>query len=101
MPTFNDITVKDSPWVDARGHVSNPPPPNPQSAATINNAIADIGTAVKTLLIAPGLWNIDADVDVPSTINLRFEKGAFFRIQPGKTVIIRGSLEAPLSRFLK
>lgn len=90
---MSDVITK-GPWVDARiyngGAFNN---------TTISAAITDIGSANKTLLLAPGTWTISANVTVPPNINLRFEQGAILSIGGAYIFTINGPLDAPLSQI--
>ncbi|MBI4232478.1 hypothetical protein HY605_04565, partial [Candidatus Peregrinibacteria bacterium] len=87
----NGDFITKGPWVDARAY---------NSAAfndtTISAAITAIGSAKKTLLLAPGTWTISNSVTVPSNINLRFEQGAVLSVGATYTFTINGPIDAPL-----
>jgi hypothetical protein len=85
-----DIITK-GPWVDARAYNGGA-----FNDVTISQAVTGIGSAQKTLLLAPGTWTISANVIVPSNINLRFEQGAILSIGTGKEFKIYGPIDSPI-----
>lgn len=61
---------------------------------TINNAILDIGSDYKMLIIPNGTWLINKDLTIPSNIGLKIEQGAMFYLDSSSTIIINGPFEA-------
>lgn len=91
----DNLAVHETPWVDAR-----PQHNSPLNAATLNATLASLGTTVqKTLLIAPGDWDINQPVSVPENVHLHFEAGALLQIKSGAALTIGGSLDAPLMQI--
>ncbi len=90
----DNLAVRVTPWVDARSQHNSP-----LTAATLNTALGSIGGDKKTLLIAPGDWDINVPVSVPENVHLRFEAGARLQIKSGATLTIGGSIDAPLSQI--
>lgn len=80
------------PWLDARLYGAT-------NAAAIAAAIDDVDSAEATVLLAPGVWNINTSVTVPANVNLRFERGAILDVASGVTFTIAGGLEAPLGQL--
>jgi hypothetical protein len=58
--------------------------------ATIANAVTRIGSNVCTLLFATGVWVIDDDLTVPSTMAVYVPGGCVFAISSGKTLTLAG-----------
>ncbi len=79
-------------WVDARsyGQVG--------FRATIDAALAAIGSLNRTLYIAPGVWTAvgasDTNLTIPANINLKVDDGANLTIATTKTLTINGGIEA-------
>ncbi len=93
ITNISDIVTK-GPWVDARSYNNGA-----FNDVTISAAITAIGSANKTLLLAPGTWTISANVTVPSNINLKFEQGSVLSIGAGYTFNVNGPVDAPLSQI--
>jgi hypothetical protein len=81
-----DVVTR-SPWVDAKTF-------GIQTQSSIIAAITDIGTNNRTILLAPGTWNISANLTIPANITLRVETGALLYIQDGIILTISGHLDA-------
>lgn len=61
--------------------------------------LARAGNAETTLRVPKGTHHIGGDVSVPSNIALRFDKGAVLNIAAGRTLTIKGPVEAGLWRI--
>lgn len=61
---------------------------------TLQDAITACATTATTLHIGRGTYSINADLDVPATIELKPERGAVFAVADGKTLTINGNLSA-------
>ncbi|OHD28169.1 MAG: hypothetical protein A2Y38_15670 [Spirochaetes bacterium GWB1_59_5] len=69
------------------------------SHVAINQAITDIGSAVKTLVVTPGTWPMSNHVTVPANITLRIQPGAVIDHTAG-VLTINGPLVAPRQMWL-
>ena len=82
------------PWVDARNYNGGA-----FDETTIQAAVSAIAGAERTVLLAPGTWQISSNLNIPSNITLRFEGGASLNILSGVTVTIQGVIEAGLYKI--
>lgn len=64
--------------------------------ANLQAAIASIGTTTTVLNIPSGTWPIASDLTIPANITLKLHRGAILNIVTGKTLSIKGGLEAGL-----
>lgn len=62
--------------------------------ASLQTAIAAIGSNNATLRVPPGPHNIAADLSIPANVSLKAERGAVLAVATGKTLTINGPLEA-------
>ena len=69
------------------------------SHVAINQAITDIGSAVKTLVVTPGTYPMSNHVTVPVNITLRVQPGAIIDHTAG-VLTINGPLDAPGQMWL-
>jgi hypothetical protein len=69
---------------------------NPGDMAAIQAALTRAGSASATLYIPPATWNIAHNLTIPANITLELERGALLAIARGKTVSIKGGLDAGL-----
>ena len=69
------------------------------SHVAINQAITDIGSAVKTLVVTPGTYPMSNHVTVPANITLRVQPGAIIDHTAG-VLTINGPLDAPGQMWL-
>ncbi len=66
------------------------------NSETILLAITNTSDEEKTFYFAPGIWTINKDLTIPNNINLEIPRGCVFNVLPGKTMNIKGPLEAGL-----
>ena len=57
---------------------------------TVAEAVQHIGTSNCTLVFAPGTWNFDADLTIPSNFSLYIPAGCVLDVDSGKTLTIAG-----------
>lgn len=67
---------------------------DPNYGATLPAAVSTIGSALVTLRVPAGTWDISADLTIPANIHVQPERGAILNVASGKTLTINGSLEA-------
>lgn len=67
----------------------------------ISLAISSIAGADRTLYAPPTEYTIDADIAVPSNINMKIEYGGYFTIPAGKQLTINGTIDAPLYHIFR
>src|SRR5205814_512371 len=70
-----------------------------RTRASIADAVQQIGTAAVTLVFAPGVWTIDADLTIPSNFTCHIPTGCTFAIDSGKTLTFSGPVYADASSF--
>ena len=70
-------------------------------AAALVLAIASASGADRTVYLSPKNWDIDADLTIPSNINIKFEMGAYATVANAKTLTINGVIEAPLYNIFR
>jgi hypothetical protein len=69
----------------------------PEHGATLQSAITGIGQNPATLLLQPGIWNLDQrSMAIPANVTLKFERGAIIKITSGHYLAINGPIEAGL-----
>ena len=70
-------------------------------ANAISLAITSAAGSDRTILLRPKSWDIDADLTVPSNINLKLEFGAYCTIAAAQTLTINGTIESPLYNIFR
>jgi hypothetical protein len=106
IEVYNSADVKQYEFVDNTYYVDSFPSGTIVNAtdyedgsldsSTINAAITDIGSNKRKLILKQGTWTIDANVTVPSNIELEFAAGATASISTGITLTINGPFIAPV-----
>jgi len=69
------------------------------TSATIQEAIDDIGSALKSLYISSGTWAITTSTTIPENIDIIIAKGAKFDVSTGVVLTINGMIHAGLSEI--
>lgn len=69
------------------------------TAASISAAVANIGSARRTLHLSPGVWTVDAAVTIPANVHLEVDAGAVLTKSGAGTLAINGSFTAPLTQI--
>lgn len=64
------------------------------TAATINRALAEIGSVTTRLVLSHGTWDIDADITFPANITVVKPAGCILNAESGVTVTYNGPVEA-------
>ena len=67
-----------------------------QNAATINAAITAAAGNPTNIILDSGEWDIDANVTVPTNVNIQYVYGAYATIQSGVTLTYNGTWSADL-----
>jgi hypothetical protein len=62
--------------------------------STLAEAVANIGSSPETLFVPAGVYKVTANLTIPINIALEVLQGAYFLIDPGVTLSIRGPFTA-------
>lgn len=62
--------------------------------ATLKKAISDAGNQVVALVMPLGNYQITEDLTIPENIQLSVQKGAYFTVASGKTLTVKGWVDA-------
>jgi len=82
-----DIISK-GPWVDARAYGTD------KNESTIAAAITDIGALSRTLVLAPGVWNINGSLTIPANVTTHFLNGATVNSPVASSIVFNGAVLA-------
>jgi hypothetical protein len=90
----NDTTA-DVGYIDASDYGSG------DDANAISLAITAAAGSDQTVLLKPKNWDIDANLTIPTNINLKPLEGAYCTVAASKTLTVSGTIEAPLYNIFR